>query len=98
MLEKNSGGRFILETKVGLYPPQGKSFTAVMAGRVEIGWERTPWLAGTFPLWDLSLPFFWDDVFEYESFLNDPRMQEIDPEDLWRKRFGQNRRNPVGHH
>jgi len=76
LLEKNSGGRFILETKVGLYPPK-EVIHAVIAGQVEIGWERTPWLAGTFPLWDLSLPFFWDSVFEYESFLNDPRMQAI---------------------
>ncbi len=77
LLEKNSGGRFVLETKVGLYPPR-EVIHAVKAGRVEIGWERTPWLAGTFPLWDLSLPFFWDDVFEYEAFLNDPRTMAID--------------------
>ena len=83
LLERNSGGRFIIETKVGLYPPK-EVIHAVMAGRVEMGWERTPWLAGTFPLWDLSLPFFWDDVFEYESFLNDPKMMEID-----RKTFGE---------
>ena len=76
LLERNSGGRFVLETKVGLYPPK-EVIHAVIAGRVEMGWERTPWLAGTFPLWDLSLPFFWDDAFEYEAFLNDPRMQEI---------------------
>jgi TRAP-type C4-dicarboxylate transport system substrate-binding protein len=76
LLEKNSGGRFILKTKVGLYPPK-EVIHAVKAGRVEIGWERTPWLSGTFPLWDLSLPFFWDSVFEYEAFLNDPRMIAI---------------------
>jgi TRAP-type C4-dicarboxylate transport system substrate-binding protein len=77
LLERNSGGRFILKTKVGLYPPK-EVIHAVIAGRVEMGWERTPWLSGTFPLWDLSLPFFWDSIFEYEAFLNDPRMMEIE--------------------
>jgi len=77
LLERNSGGRFILDTKVGLYPPR-EVIHAVIAGRVEMGWERTPWLAGTFPLWDLSLPFFWDDPFEYEAFLNDPKTMEMD--------------------
>jgi TRAP-type C4-dicarboxylate transport system substrate-binding protein len=77
LLEKNSGGRFVLQTKVGLYPPK-EVIHAVKKGHVEIGWERTPWLAGTFPLWDLSLPFFWDNVFEYEAFLNDPKTIAID--------------------
>ena len=82
LLEKNSGGRFILKTKMSLYPPK-EVIHAVMAGRVEMGWERTPWLSGTFPLWDLALPFFWDNIFEYESALNDPRMMAID-----KKTFG----------
>lgn len=82
LLKKNSGGRFILKTKVGLYPPK-EVIHAVIKGHVEMGWERTPWLAGTFPLWDLSLPFFWDSVYEYEAFLNDPRVIAFD-----RKSFG----------
>jgi len=45
---------------------------AVIAGRADIGWERIPWVAGTFPQWDYALPFFWDSIFEYEAFLNDP--------------------------
>ena len=77
LLEKNSGGRFVLQTKVGLYPPK-EVIHAVKKGHVEMGWERTPWLAGTFPLWDLSLPFFWDNVYQYESFLNDPKAIAID--------------------
>jgi len=83
LLEKNSGGRFILKTKMGLYPPK-EVIHAVMAGRVEMGWERTPWLSGTFPLWDLALPFFWDNIYEYESALNDPRMMAMD-----KKTFGE---------
>jgi TRAP-type C4-dicarboxylate transport system substrate-binding protein len=79
LLERNSGGRFILKTKVGLYPPK-EVIHAVKKGAVEMGWERTPWLSGTFPLWDLSLPFFWDNVYEYEAFLNDPRIIAIDRE------------------
>ncbi len=83
LLEKNSGGRFILDTKVGLYPPN-EVIHAVIAGRVDIGWERTPWLAGTFPQWDYCLPFLWDSIFEYEAFINDPRMVEIE-----RKTYGE---------
>ena len=77
LLAKNSGGRFVLKTKVGLYPPK-EVIHAVKKGTVEIGWERTPWLSGTFPLWDLSLPFFWDNVYQYEAFLNDPKTIAID--------------------
>ena len=83
LLEKNSGGRFTLKTKMGLYPPK-EVIHAVMAGRVEMGWERTPWLSGTFPLWDLALPFLWDNIYEYEAALDDPRMMAID-----KKTFGE---------
>ena len=38
LLLKNSGGRFVLETKVGLYPPK-EVIHAVKKGDVEIGWE-----------------------------------------------------------
>ncbi len=77
LLEKRSGGRLVLETKMGLFPPN-EVIHAVIAGRADIGWERIPWLSGTFPLWDLALPFFWDNIYEYEAFLNDPRMIAID--------------------
>lgn len=77
MVEERTGGRLILKTKVGLYPVK-EVIHAVIGGQVEMGFERTPWLSGTFPLWDLSLPFFWDNIFEYEAFVNDPRMIEID--------------------
>jgi len=77
LLEQRSGGRLILDTKVALYPPN-EVIHAVIAGRVDMGWERIPWLAGTFPLWDVCLPFLWDSIFEYEAFLNDPRMVEMD--------------------
>jgi TRAP-type C4-dicarboxylate transport system substrate-binding protein len=77
LLEERSGGRLVLETKMGLFPPN-EVIHAVIAGRADIGWERIPWLSGTFPLWDLALPFFWDNIFEYEAFVNDPRMVKID--------------------
>ena len=77
LLEKRTGGRLVVKTKVGLYPPK-EVIHAVIGGQVEIGFERTPWLAGTFPEWDLSLPFFWDNIFEYEAFINDPRMVAIE--------------------
>jgi TRAP-type C4-dicarboxylate transport system substrate-binding protein len=78
LLEKNSGGRLVLDTKMGLFPVN-EVVHAVIAGRADIGWERIPWVAGTFPQWDYALPFFWDNVFEYEAFLNDPRLIEIEP-------------------
>ena len=83
LLEKNSGGRLVLDTKMGLFPVN-EVVHAVIAGRADIGWERIPWVAGTFPQWDYALPFFWDSIFEYEAFLNDPRMIEIE-----RKSYGE---------
>jgi TRAP-type C4-dicarboxylate transport system substrate-binding protein len=77
LLEKNSGGRIILDTKMGLFPVN-EVVHAVIAGRADIGWERIPWVAGTFPQWDYALPFFWDSIFEYEAFLNDPRLIAIE--------------------
>ena len=77
LLEKNSGGRVVLDTKMGLFPTN-EVVHAVIAGRADIGWERIPWVAGTFPQWDYALPFFWDNIFEYEAFLNDPRLIEIE--------------------
>lgn len=83
LLEERTGGRLTLQTKVGLFPPN-EVIHAVIRGQVEMGFERTPWLAGTFQVWDLSLPFFWDNIFEYESFINDPRMVSIE-----RKTYGE---------
>ena len=77
LLEKNSGGRLVLDTKMSLFPVN-EVVHAVIAGRADVGWERIPWVAGTFPQWDFALPFLWDNVFEYEAFLNDPRMVEIE--------------------
>jgi TRAP-type C4-dicarboxylate transport system substrate-binding protein len=83
LLEKNSGGRLVLDTKMSLFPVN-EVVHAVIAGRADIGWERIPWVAGTFPQWDYALPFFWDNIFEYESFLHDPRLIEIE-----RKSYGE---------
>jgi TRAP-type transport system periplasmic protein len=83
LMEKNSGGRLVLDTKMSLFPVN-EVVHAVIAGRADIGWERIPWVAGTFPQWDYALPFFWDNIFEYEAFLNDPRMVEIE-----RKSYGE---------
>jgi TRAP-type C4-dicarboxylate transport system substrate-binding protein len=83
LLEKNSGGRLVLDTKMGLFPVN-EVVHSVIAGRADIGWERIPWVAGTFPQWDYALPFFWDNIFEYEAFLNDPRLIELE-----RKSYGE---------
>lgn len=77
MVEKATGGRLILETKVGLFPPR-EVIHGVIDGRAEIGFQRIPWVSGTFPLWDFgSLPFIFADNYEYEAALNDPRMIEL---------------------
>jgi TRAP-type C4-dicarboxylate transport system substrate-binding protein len=62
---------------MGLFPPT-EVVHAVIAGRADMGLERIPWISGTFPSWDLALPFFWDNIYEFEAFINDPRMVEID--------------------
>lgn len=77
MVEKATGGRLMMETKVGLFPPR-EVIHGVIDGRVEIGFQRIPWVSGTFPLWDFgSLPFIFADNYEYEAALNDPRMIEL---------------------
>jgi len=77
MVEQATGGRLILETKVGLFPPR-EVIHGIIDERAEIGFQRLPWVSGTFPLWDFgSLPFFFDDNYEYEAALNDPRMVEL---------------------
>jgi len=77
VVEKATGGRLKLETKVGLFPPR-EVIHGVIDGRAEIGFQRIPWVSGTFPLWDFgSLPFFFDNNYEYEAALNDPRMVEL---------------------
>jgi TRAP-type transport system periplasmic protein len=83
LMEKNSGGRLVLDTKMSLFPVN-EVVHAVIAGRADIGWGKNPWVAGTFPQWDYAFPFFWDSIFEYESFLNDPRLVEIE-----RKSYGE---------
>jgi len=77
LLEERSQGRLVIQTKMGLFPPT-EVVHAVIAGRADMGLERIPWISGTFPEWDLSLPFFWDHIYEFEAFVNDPRMKEID--------------------
>jgi len=77
LLEQRSGGRLVLQTKMGLFPPT-EVVHAVIAGRADMGLERIPWISGTFPNWDLALPFFWDHIYEFEAFVNDSRMREID--------------------
>lgn len=77
MVEKATEGRLVLETKVGLFPPR-EVIHGVIDGRAEIGFQRIPWVSGTFPLWDFgSLPFIFANNYEYEAALNDPRMIKL---------------------
>ena len=77
MVEEATGGRLIIETKVDLFPFNG-TIQGVMKGGADMGFQRIPFVSGTFPLWDFgSLPFFFDNVYEYEAALNDPEMIKI---------------------
>jgi TRAP-type C4-dicarboxylate transport system substrate-binding protein len=77
MVERATDGRLSLDTKVDLFPAT-ETINGVIGGRADIGFQRIPFVSGTFPLWDFgSLPFFFDNVYEYEKSLNDPRMVKI---------------------
>lgn len=77
MIEEATGGRLKIETIVNLVPSPEVLF-AVIDGRADMGFQWTPYVSGTFPIWDVaSLPFFWGDGYEYERAINDPRMIEI---------------------
>lgn len=77
MIEKATEGRLVLDTKIDLFP-WGKAIHGVIDGRVDMGFVRTPYISGTWPLWNFdALPFFFDPVYEYERALNDPRMIEL---------------------
>ena len=77
MIEEATGGRLKINTKVGLVAPTDVAF-AVKDGRADVGFQRIPWVAGTFPLWDFAgLPWLFGDAYEYEKALNDPKMIEI---------------------
>ena len=77
LVEKATGGRLIIDTKVNLFPFSG-TMMGVIKGGADIGFQRLPIVSGTFPLWGFaSLPFFFDTVYEYEAALNDPEMIKI---------------------
>ena len=77
MIEEATGGRVTIDTKVDLIAPT-EVIDGVIDGRADVGFQRIPWVSGTFPLWDFGgLPFFFDNAYEYESALKDPRMIEI---------------------
>ena len=70
-------GRLVLNVKIDLFPGT-QTIDGVIRGDAEIGFQRTPWVSGTYPLWDFaSLPFFWKDVLEYTRACQDPRMEDI---------------------
>lgn len=76
-LAKATGGRLVFDTKVDLFPPRDV-VNAVIAGHIDAGAVRLPWVSGTFPLQAFpGLPFFFENVYEYENAINDPRMEEI---------------------
>jgi TRAP-type C4-dicarboxylate transport system substrate-binding protein len=77
LVEKATGGRLILDTKVNLFSFSG-TLIGVIKGGADIGFQRLPIVSGTFPLWGFaSLPFFFETVYEYEAALNDPEMIKI---------------------
>lgn len=77
LVEKATGGRLVLDTKINLFSFSG-ALVGVIKGGADIGFQRLPIISGTFPLWGFaSLPFFFDSVYEYEAALNDPEMIKI---------------------
>ncbi|MDP2931858.1 MAG: TRAP transporter substrate-binding protein DctP [Chloroflexota bacterium] len=83
MIEKATGGRLVLDTKVDLFA-NTEALNGVAGGRADIGFQRTSAISGTFPLWDFAaLPFFFDNIYEYQAAVNDPRAVQI-----WDKTFG----------
>ena len=77
MVTKATDGRLKLDVKVDLFPAS-EALNGVISGRADICFQRIPFVSGTFPLWDFaSLPFFFDNVYEYEKAINDPRMIKI---------------------
>ncbi len=78
MVEEATDGRLILDTKVDLFGAT-EIAAGVIDGRVDIGFQRIPFVSGTFPLWNFgALPFVFANIYEYESTLNDPRMIELE--------------------
>ncbi|MCP3889101.1 MAG: hypothetical protein GY702_09555 [Desulfobulbaceae bacterium] len=77
LIEEATHGRLIIDTKVDLFPFKG-TIQGVMKGGADMGFQRIPFVSGTFPLWDFaSLPFFFKNVYEYEAAINDPAMTKI---------------------
>ncbi len=76
-IEEATGGRLKLNLIEGLFPP-AENIYGVIDGRADIAVQWTPYVSGTFPLWDFaSFPFMWESVYEYEKAVNDPRMLSI---------------------
>ncbi len=74
-VEKATDGRIVIKTTVEMLDDP---MIAAIEGRVDIGYQRQAWSAGTFPLWDIStFPFFWQDSHEYEEAMWDPRLIDI---------------------
>ncbi|MDP2931298.1 MAG: TRAP transporter substrate-binding protein DctP [Chloroflexota bacterium] len=77
MLDAATEGRFKYEIKEPMFPMAQVVF-AIQDGRVQWGTLNTAFHAGTYPLWDIGgMPFYWKDVYEYERFELDPKVQAI---------------------
>ena len=77
MVEDASDGRLILDSKVNMFKG-GEIPLAVRDGRVDAGRFHQAFASGTFPLWDfLTLPFVFDNVYQFERARNDSRLRAI---------------------
>lgn len=77
MLDEATEGRFKYVIKEPMFPMAQVIF-AIQDRRVEWGTLNTAFNAGTYPLWDIGgLPFYWKNVYEYERFELDPKVQAI---------------------
>jgi len=74
LVEEASGGRLIIDHKIDVVGDTQVA-VAVIDGRFDMGRFYAPWVSGTFPLWDYgSLPFFFDNLYDYERAQKDPRL------------------------
>ncbi len=77
IVERETNGRLILDTKVNLVPG-AEVPAATIDGRADLGLMLIPWASGTFPLWSYSsIPFLFEEIWEHANAVNDPRLAEI---------------------
>jgi TRAP-type C4-dicarboxylate transport system substrate-binding protein len=77
MVKEATGGRLTIELKQDLFPVAENLF-GVIQKRSDMSIQWIPYVTGTFPILDFgSAPFFWQNGYQYEKAVNDPRIRKI---------------------